>query len=78
MATAIQVDSVETLPNIEPDDDKSIPSAESVFSCVERKNNFLYRCIMSDKVMYAEEEEFDLDMDIFKLTKTSLSKRVLR
>ncbi len=37
MATAIQVDSVEMLPDIEPDDDKSIPSAESGFSCVKKK-----------------------------------------
>ncbi len=54
------------LPDIEPDDDKSIPSAESVFSCVEKKENFLYHCIVSDEVMDAEEEEFDLDMDIIE------------
>ncbi len=66
MATAIQVDSVETLPDSEPDDDKSIPSAESVFSCVERKDNFLYPCIMSDEAKDAEEKKFDLDMDIFE------------
>ncbi len=53
------------LPDIEPDDDKSIPSAESVFSCVEKKDNFLYPFIMSDEVMDAE-EEFDLDMDIIE------------
>ncbi len=34
VATAIQVDSVEVLPHSEPDDDKSIPSPEPVFSCV--------------------------------------------
>ncbi len=42
MATSIQVDSVEMLPDIEPDDDKSIPSAEFVFACVENLNDFLY------------------------------------
>ncbi len=31
MATAIQVDYVEMLPDSEPDDDKSIPLTESVF-----------------------------------------------
>ncbi len=36
VATAIEIDSVEMLPDCEPDDDKSIPSAESVFSCVKR------------------------------------------
>ncbi len=54
------------LPDIEPDDDNSIPSAESVFSCVKRKDEFLYPCIMSDEVMEAEEKEFDLDMDIIE------------
>ncbi len=48
VVTAKQVDSVEMLPDIESDDDKSIPSAESVFRCVEKKDNFLYPCIMSD------------------------------
>ncbi len=38
MATAIQVDSAEMLPDSEPDDDQSIPSTESVFSCVKRKD----------------------------------------
>ncbi len=36
VVTAIQIDSVEMLPDTEPDDDKSIPSPESVFSCVKR------------------------------------------
>ncbi len=63
MVTAIQVDSVETLPDSEPDDDKSIPVAESVFSCVERKDNFFYPCIVSDEAMDAE---FDLDIDIIE------------
>ncbi len=48
MVRAIQVDSVETLPDIEPDDDKSIPSTESVFSCVKSTDNFMYPCIVSD------------------------------
>ncbi len=66
LAMAIEVDSVEMLLDIEPDNDKSIPLAESVFSCVEKKDNFLYPCIMSDKVLDAEQEEFDLDMVILK------------
>ncbi len=66
MATAIEVDSVEMLPDSEPDDGKSIPSAESVFSCVERKDELLYPCIVSEEVMNAEEKEFDLDMDIIE------------
>ncbi len=52
-------------PDIEPDDDKSIPSDESVFSCVEKKDNFLYPCIVSDEAMDAE-EEVDLNMDIIE------------
>ncbi len=40
---------VEMLPDIEPDNDKSIPSAESVFSCLKRKDKFLYPCIMSNR-----------------------------
>ncbi len=64
VVTAIQVDSVEKLPDIEPDDDKSIPSVESVFTCVESPHDFLYTCIISDEVMNKEEEEFDLDMEI--------------
>ncbi len=63
VTAAIQVDFVETLLDSEPDNDKSIPSAESVFSCVERKDNFLYPCIMSDEAIDAEETDFDLDMD---------------
>ncbi len=55
MATAMQVDSVEMLPDSEPDDDQSIPSIESVFSCVKRKDEFLYPCIVSDETMDAEE-----------------------
>ncbi len=66
VATAIQVDSVEVLPDSEPDDDKSIPSPESVFSCVKRKDKFLYPCIVSDEAMEAEENEFDLDVDIIE------------
>ncbi len=64
MVTAIQVNSVEILPEAEPDDDKSIQSTESVFSCDESPDNLLYPCIISDEAMDAEEEEFDLDMDI--------------
>ncbi len=64
IAIAVQINSVEKLPDIEPDDDKSIPSAESVFTCVERKDDFLYPCVVSDEVMDAEEEEFDLNMEI--------------
>ncbi len=55
VATAIQVDSVEMLSDSEPDDDKSIPSTESVFSCEKRKDEFLYPCIVSDKAMDAED-----------------------
>ncbi len=64
VVTTIQVDSVEMLPDSEPDDDKSIPSPEPVFSCVKRKDEFLFPCIVSDEAMEAEEKEFDLDMDI--------------
>ncbi len=60
----IQVDSFEMLPNNESDGDKSIPSTQSGFSCVESPNNFWYPSIISDEAMDAEEEEFDLDMDI--------------
>ncbi len=63
VATVMQVDSVEMLPDIEPDNDKSIPSAESVFTCVENPNDFLYPCIVSDEAMN-KEEDFDLDMEI--------------
>ncbi len=66
VATAIQVDSVDVLPDSEPDDDKSIPSPEPVFSCVKREAEILYPCIMSDEAMDAEEKEFDLDMDIIE------------
>ncbi len=66
VATAITVDSVEMLPDSEPDDDKSIPSPEPVFSCVKRKDKFLFPCIVSDEAMEAEENEFDLDMDIIE------------
>ncbi len=66
MVTAIEVDSVEMLPDSEPDDDKSIPSAESVFTYVKKKNKFLYPCIVSDEVIHAEEKEFDPDMDIIE------------
>ncbi len=54
------------LPDSEPDDDKSIPSTESVFSCVKRKDKILYPCIVSDEAMDAEDKEFDLDMDIIE------------
>ncbi len=67
VATAIQINSVEVMPkffNIEPDDDKSIPSAESVFTCVEQTDTFLYPCIISDESINRKEEEFDLDMEI--------------
>ncbi len=43
VATTIQVDSVEMLPDCEPDDDKSIPSSESVFSCVKIISVYLHR-----------------------------------
>ncbi len=66
VATTIEVDSVEKLPDIEPDHDKSILSTEFVFSCVKRKDDFLYPCIVSDKAMDAEEKKFDLDMDIIE------------
>ncbi len=66
VATAIQVDSVEMPPDSEPDYDKSIPSPEPVFSCVKRKDEFLYPCIVSDEAMEAEENVFDLDMDIIE------------
>ncbi len=62
--SAFHIDSVEMLPDIEPDNDKSIPSAESVFTCVEKQDNFLYPCIISDEVMDADKKEFNLDMDI--------------
>ncbi len=68
VATAIEVDSVEAVLDSEPDDDKSIPSPEPVFSCVKIKDEFLYPCIMSDEAMAAEEKEFDLDMDIIEPT----------
>ncbi len=64
VATAIQIDSVEMLPDIEPDNDKLIPLTGSVFSCVEKMDNFMYPCIISDEIMDAEEQEFDLKMDI--------------
>ncbi len=64
IAMAVQIDSIEMLPDIEPDHDKSIPSAESVFTCVENRDNFLYPCIVSDEAMDAEVEEFDLNMEI--------------
>ncbi len=54
MATAIEVDSVARLPDIEPDDDKSIPSAESVFSCVKKEDDFLNPCIVSEEAMDAK------------------------
>ncbi len=64
VATAIQIDSVETLPHIEPDDDKSIPSNESVFSGVKKMDDFVYPSIASDEMMDADEDQFDLDMNI--------------
>ncbi len=60
VATSIQVDSVEMLPDSQPDDDKSIPLAKSVFSCVKRKDEFLYPCIVSDEAMNAEEKSLIL------------------
>ncbi len=66
VATTIKVDSVEVLPESEPDNDKSIPSPEPVFSCVKREDEFLYPCIVSDEAMDAEEKEFDLDMGIIE------------
>ncbi len=64
VATSIQVDSVEALPDREPNDDKSIRSSETVFSCMKREDEILYLCIVSDEAMDAEEKEFNLDMDI--------------
>ncbi len=66
VVTSIQVHSFEKLSDSEPDDDKSIPSTESVFSCVKKKDEFLYPCIMSDEAMDAEDKEFDLNMDIIE------------
>ncbi len=66
VATAIQVDSVEMLPESETEVDKSIPSPEPVFSCVKRKEEFMFPCIVSDEAMEAEENKFDLDMDIIE------------
>ncbi len=54
------------LPDSEPDNDKSIPSTEPVFSCVKRKDEFLYPCIVSDEAMEAAENKIDLDMDIIE------------
>ncbi len=45
---------------------KSIPSPDPVFSCVKRKDEFLYTCIVTDKAMEAEENEFNFDMDIIE------------
>ncbi len=42
-------------PDIEPDDDKLIPSAESIFTCVENPNDFLYPCIILDEAIDREE-----------------------
>ncbi len=44
----IQVDSVEMLPDTQPDDSKSKPLTESVFSYVESPDNLLYAWIISD------------------------------
>ncbi len=66
VVTAMQVDSVEMLPDREPDDDKSISSSEHVFSCTKREYEFLFPCIVSDKAMSVEEKEFDLDMEIIE------------
>ncbi len=52
------------LPDIEPDGDKSIPSAESVFSYVRKMDDFMYPCIVSEEMMDADEDQFELDMDI--------------
>ncbi len=41
VATAIEVDSVEMLPDSEPDDDKLIPSAESVFRWMPKKKSLI-------------------------------------
>ncbi len=61
MATAMQVDSVEMLPDREPHDDKS---SEHVFSCMKREDKFMFPCIVSDEAMHTEEKEFDLDINI--------------
>ncbi len=66
VAMAVQVDSVEMMPATEPDDDQSIPSTESVLSCVESLDNLLYPCIICDEAMDVEEGEFDLHMDIIE------------
>ncbi len=63
IATSVQIDSVEMLLDIEPDEDKSIPLAESVFTCIKKCENVLYPCIVSDEVM-DKEEEFDLNIEI--------------
>ncbi len=52
------------LPDIESEDEKSIPLSESLFSCVEKTDKFMYPCIISDEAMDAEEHEFNLNMDI--------------
>ncbi len=73
VATAIEIDSVEMLNQTminqysEPDDDKSILLAESVFSCVKRKDKSMYPCMVSDEAMDVEEKEFDLYMEIIEL-----------
>ncbi len=45
---------------IEPEDDQLIPLSESM----EKMNKFMYACIISDVAIEAEEQEFDLDIDI--------------
>ncbi len=55
VAIAMQVDFVEMQPDIEPDDDKLISSAESIFTCVENPNDFMYPCIILDEAIDREE-----------------------
>ncbi len=52
------------LSDSEQDDDKLL--TESVFSCVKRNDDCLYRCILSNKAMDVEEKGFNLDMDIIE------------
>ncbi len=64
MATAIEVDSVEILPDIELDNNKSNPSAQSFFCCDKKMDDFMHPCIVSDKMMDVGNDKFALDIDI--------------
>ena len=67
VATAVQIDSVEALPDIEPYDDINIPSSDPIFSSTRQKNEFVYPCITSDELMEKEDDEFELDMYIIEV-----------